>query len=151
MQDVIKNEEVLPDNIYIENKDLVFEEEKNRINSLDNTTSSNNYSKPGIILNTSSEFKTYIQTKNTEKGIYSIRFISIENKYPNSELRELMCNGIWINDSQFAYSVRQKGIYLYDSKEITYKTIVTGKDDYIIRGMLDGKLYYDDGKNIELK
>ena len=150
LEDIKSGEGVLPNYVYVENEDLVFEEEKDRVDSLDDSTKGNNYAKPGVISNTSSEFKTYVQTKNKEKKIYSVRFISIDDKYPNSELRELMCNGMWYNDYQFVYSVRNRGIFMYDVKDRSYKTIITGNEEFRIIGFNGTTLYYDEGSSVEL-
>jgi hypothetical protein len=149
LEEVVKDEK-LPGYIFVENKDLVFEEEQNRLNTLDDTTKNHNYSSYGVILNTSNEFKIYKKSMNKDGNIYSIRFISIDEKYPNSELREYISNGIWIDDYNFVYSVTGRGIYSYNAKDRTYKTLLTGNGKYRLDAFTENKLYYDNTEFIEI-
>lgn len=150
MQDMKENKETIPNYIHIENKDLVFEEEKNRVNRLDDATSDNNYMSPGVILNTSPKFKIYKSAANSNERIFNIRFISIENEYPNSELREMITSGIWYDDLNFIYSAKGRGIFVYNAAERTYKTITTGSENYRIMGLSDNTLYFDENNSIEI-
>ena len=149
LEDITKGEKQLLQNMFIENKDLVFETEKNRVNTLDDTSKNNNYSS-SVVLNTSNEFKTYKKVVNRNEGTYQVSFISIDNKYPNSELKEGINKGIWYDDCNFVYSVKQKGIYVYNAQTRTYKTIITGKDNYEIKSINNKLLNYDE-TSIELE
>jgi len=148
LEEITNEEKQLLQNMFIENKDLVFETEKNRVNTLDDTSKNNNHSS-SVVLNTSNEFKTYKKVTNREQGTYQISFISIDNKYPNSELKESINNGIWFDDYNFVYSVKNKGIYVYNAQTRTYKSVVTGKDNYEIKS-IDNKLLNYDETSIEL-
>lgn len=141
-EEFINNEAELPNNIYIENKNLVFQEEINRINRLDDTTTNNNY-KTSATLNTSKEFKIYAK-KTKGSNTYKISFISIGNKYPSTELKEKINNGIWLDDYNFIYSEEKRGIYMYNAKDRTYKTLLTGNEKYNIKKIEDNTLYYDE-------
>lgn len=136
-----KNGTNLPNEVHILNNDLVFKHEIERINTLDNTTMAYNYTTRAT-LNTSNSFKV-IATEVGEK-IYGIRFVSIGEKYPNLELREYISIGIWLNDFEFVYSVQGKGIYKFNLKDCSYKTIVTGKDNFKIKYIENNILYYDE-------
>lgn len=128
----------------------MFEEEQTRLNTLDDTTENFNNSSSGIIYNTSNEFKVYKRTMNKDGDIYSVRFISIGEKYPNSELREYISSGIWADDYNFVYSVRGRGIFIYNAKDRTYKTVITGNKDFKIKRITSTGLYYDELDYIEL-
>lgn len=143
-------EENIPNHIYVEDKDLVFEEEQNRINTLDDTTPNNNYSKIGIINNTSNEFKTYKKVANKDGNIYLVRFISIGNKYPNSELREYITCGLWADDYNFIYSVQGRGIFVFNARDRKYKTVLTGNETYKIYGYSNNIIYYDENGKVEV-
>ena len=143
-------EENIPSHIFIQDKDLVFQEEQNRLNTLDDTTSSNNYSKTGVINNTSNEFKTYKKAVNKDGDMYLVRFISIGNKYPNTELREYITCGIWADDYNFIYSVKGRGIYVYNAKDRKYKTVLTGNGTYQIQRYSNNTLYYDGTEKAEI-
>ena len=144
LEDLINNKEELPNGITIENKDLVFEEEQERIDTLDDTTSAYNYTTSGVILNTSNQFKIYKKPVNENTSAYKIRFISIGAQYPNTELREMITMGMWYDDYNFVYSVKGRGIFIYNAKERTYKTLVKGTGEYSIKDIRDGVVYYDD-------
>lgn len=144
IQELIETKQSVPENIYIENEDLVFVTEKSRVNKLDDTTSNKNYSS-SIIVNTSNKFKTHTsQVKTGNSTYYKTRFISINNENPNSELRELMTSGIWYNDDILIFSVSNRGIYTYNAQTRTYSTITTGKEIYKIKKIKDNILFYDE-------
>lgn len=137
-----ETEQSLPDFVFFENEDLVFKAEQERVNTLDDTTSNNNYSSK-IVLNTSNSFKIYKSKLSNDSEFYKIRFISINEQYPNSELREVISYGIWADDNNFVYSVKNRGIYVYNAQTRTYKTIKTGTDTFRIIGLENNILYYD--------
>lgn len=140
-EDILNTEDSLPENIYVENEDLVFKTEINRINTLDDYTKTNNYATK-LIKNISNEFKT--QEEYINNNYYSIRFISIGKKHPNSELRESINMGIWYDDYNFIYSVNGKGIYLYNAQTRKYITIITGDENYELKRIENNVLYYNE-------
>ena len=142
LQELAKTDGSMPTGMYIENEDLVFLVEQERVNTLDDTTNNNNYA-TSAVLNTSSEFKTYNSKIDSDGNLYDIRFISINNKYPNSELKEVINKGMWLDNYNFVYSVEGKGIYIYNAEKREYKTVVTGNEKYNLNGFKDNKLYYD--------
>ena len=152
LEDIVKNGQTVPNYVFIENIDLVFEEELKRIDSLDDTSKNFNNSSYGIILNTSNEFKIYKNAVNKDGNIFNVRFISIDNKYPNSELREYISNGIWYDDYNFIYSVKGRGIFVYNAQDRTYKTLITdvANAEFEIRGIMENKLYYDEDSILEI-
>ena len=130
-------------NIYVENEDLVFKAETERINTQD--SNSRTYNNPTVATtNTSNSFRI-IATKVNE-NVYGIRFVSFDNKNPNSELRDYISKGIWLNENELIYSVLGRGIYVYNAKDRTYKTIVTGRDNFSIKKLENNTLYYDEVK-----
>lgn len=142
LQQIINTKENLPSSVFINNSDLVFEAEKTRVNTLDNTSSQNNYIS-SVIPNISSKFKIYKSALNSDKTLYNVRFISINNEFPNSELREAISEAIWYDDYNFVYSVKSRGIYVYNVRTRTYSSLVTGKENYDIYTIENGVLYYD--------
>lgn len=139
---MVEAEQILPDFIFFENSDLVFKAEQERVNTLDDTTANNNY-KSQIVLNTSNSFKTYKTKLSNDSEFYKVRFISINEQYPNSELREVISYGVWADDNNFIYSVKNRGIYAYNAQTRTYKTIKTGTDEFKIIGLENNTLFYD--------
>lgn len=142
LDDYISKKEKIPSNIYIENEDLVFKTEINRVNTLDDVTNNYNYTSSAT-LNISAEFKVYAK-KIKNGNFYEIRFISIGNKYPSTQLRETISSGIWLDNYNFIYSISGNGIYKYNAKTREYKTIITGKSQYKIKKVENNILYYDE-------
>ena len=136
MQQIIQEKSELPEKMYFENIDLVFQEENNRILTLDDYTENRNY-KYKTILNTSKNFKTNVDSNN------NLKFISINKQYPNSELREKFYYGVWYDDNTFIYSVKNKGIYMYNAENRTYATIIEGNNSFELIEVINNILYYD--------
>lgn len=143
LEEIIQNEEQMPEGMYFTNQDLVFMNEQDRISKLPDYSANNNY-KQKTILNTSKKYKAY---KNYETD--QIYFISINKNSANSELREDIYMGIWYEDNEFIYSIQGKGIYKYNANTHTYSTITEGRDNFEIKKIESNKLYYDE-KVIEL-
>ena len=104
LEEVVNTKQTLPNNIFIENEDLVFETEKSRVNTLEDTTNNGNYPST-VILNTSKKFKVAKQLLQGSDNMYQIRFISINNELPNTELREVISRGIWYDDYNLLFSI----------------------------------------------
>ena len=128
--------------------DLVFEAEKRR------NEEKNNW------LNIAKEYKENLdeQTKNiigeslnyelcpeidNYNLIYSMKFISKFGEQPNRELADTISSFLWINNDLFAYSKRGKGIFLYNLQDGTISRLITGTDEYELKGFEDGILKYD--------
>lgn len=140
----VKNKIIdLPETINFINEDLVFLEELNRINTLDNYTQKDNFA-CNKVLNVSKKFKSYIDINSNQ-----FCFVSINKQVPNSELREEFTSGIWYQDDKFIYSINGKGIYIYYPEQRKYTTIIEGKENYELIKIEENKLYYDN-KIIEL-
>lgn len=139
LQDVINNNALsLPEKMYYENTDLVFENEKTRIATLDDYTQYNNLTTE-TILNTSNKYKVNQDSEG------KVMFISINKQAPNRELRELADSAVWYDDNTFIYSVSGKGIYMYDVQAQKYTTIVEGNDKYQIKVLTkENELIYDE-------
>lgn len=138
LKDVVEKIVGLPENMNFINQDLVFLEEINRINCLDDYSEKDNFaSKP--ILNKSSKFKAYIDIDSNQLCI-----VSINKRCANSELRENLDYGIWFEDNKLIYSVSGRGIYMYNAEERRYSTIVEGKENFKLIKIENKKLYYDE-------
>lgn len=142
LEGIVSNNQQLPENMYFENEDLVFKQEQERINTLDDTTSKNNYATM-VVRNTSNLYKVATKSFEGSKNLYDVRFISIDNKYPHTELREPISFGIWYDDSNFIFSVKDRGIFIYNVQKQEYKTLKTGTENFVLLRIENGKLYYD--------
>ena len=74
---------------------------------------------------------------------YSIKFISLLGDTPNRQLNDSMDSYLWINNDTFIYSKKSKGIFLYDLNTGVVSRIITGKEEYILKGYENGILKYD--------
>lgn len=142
LEEVVNTKQTLPNNIFIENEDLVFETEKSRVNTLEDTTNNGNYPST-VILNTSKKFKLAKQLLQGSDNMYQIRFISINNELPNTELREVISRGIWYDDYNFIFAVKERGIFIYNVQTQSYRTLKTGNGEFMIHNIENNKLYYD--------
>ena len=143
MEEVVNTKQTLPNNMFIENKDLVFETEKTRINTLEDTTNNGNYPN-SIVLNTSKKIKTMKELLPGSTNMYQIRFVSINKELPNTELREVITRAIWYDDYNFVFAVKQRGVFIYNVQTQTYRTLTTGDEEYMIHNIENNKVFYDD-------
>ena len=134
LEEVVNTKQTLPNNIFIENEDLVFETEKSRVNTLEDTTNNGNYPST-VILNTSKKFKVAKQLLQGSDNMYQIRFISINNELPNTELREVISRGIWYDDYNFIFAVKERGIFIYNVQTQSYRTLKTGNGEFMIHNI----------------
>ena len=127
----------LMDNMFFQNVDSVYESEKIRVSALDDYSNFSNVT-TSKILNTSNKYKV---NQNSEG---KVMFISINKQAPNTELRENAYYAVWYDDETIIYSVKGKGIFMFDVSNQKYTTIVEGTDEYKIGGITPNKmLYYD--------
>lgn len=87
----------------------------------------------------------YVTVEN-QNGIYkNLRVISKTKQYADAdvELDSQILSYIWIDDGTIAYSVKNKGIYVYDAKKYTKKLIIENTKDCIISKYENGRLYYN--------
>lgn len=148
--ETIKNNEELPDNIFVNDQDLVEKREIERLEDIDMTITNANIEKKNSKEENSQSNMFYTIKTKVDGDSYKIQFISIDGKNANNELRESVDYYIWIDDYNFIYSVKNKGIYLYNLKLRKYVEIVTGKnEEFKITEYKDNILKYDD-KSIKL-
>lgn len=82
--------------------------------------------------------------------IYKIGFLSKDNKNASNELKEEINSYVWYNDTIFLYGKSQDGIYAYDVENRTSKKLLSGQDEFQIKGIEDNKLKYDD-KSVKIQ
>ena len=132
---VINKEKELPQYVYVKNTSLVYINEEERLQHyiFDDFTDegSNNF----------------VALYNDN---YNLLIISLDNKYPKSEILENINSKIWIDDNNLAYSVAEEGIYVYNAVKRQTKEIIKGNSDYNISKYENGRLYYDD-TNIKIE
>lgn len=146
LSNMVEKNKNLPDDIFLKNENLVFVQEKERANYVQSAKYMARMEKESRKKENDIESNLFIEDiQEIGKGNYSVRFISLDGKNPNSELKENINSGLWINDNYYIYAVKQKGIYLYDAKNMKYTTIVSNnKLNFEIKQYKDGILKYDD-------
>lgn len=128
--------------------DSVFEAEKRRVNAQNNLKA--NYDE---YIKSLDEEKKQIVGESLKYGmipildenntIYSIKFISLQSNNPNRQLNDSVDSYLWVNNDTFVYSKKSRGIFSYDLNTGTVKRIITGKENYDLKGYEEGKIKYD--------
>lgn len=138
-------------NMHIEDADLVFETECERMMNEYFKYIKEGYFPEEQMIELNRPFQ--MNSIENKEGTYSkVKFISINKEYADSELDEnLTINEyLWANDYTFIYSIKNKGIYAYDCIERKNKSLITGNDEFKLVNIENGLINYDD-KQIELK
>ena len=139
----LKTVEKLPDGIIINNEDLVAKTELERIQNIQNfifSSSDERSKKPEI-----SQSEKYATIKEPlDENSYNIKFLSLDKKNANSELKENINYYVWIDNDNFVYSIENRGIYVYNVTSRKYTTLITGSDEkFEIKEYKDNILKYD--------
>lgn len=138
----IKENTELPDNVFIKDEDLVLKNEISRIEKINTMRENASIEKTNDPKETQSSKYYTVKTK-LDGDTYKVEFISIDGSNPNSELKENVDSYIWVNDDNFVYSVKNKGIYIYNLSSRKYGTIKTGNEEFKIIEYKDKVLKYD--------
>lgn len=85
---------------------------------------------------------TYKQNQNKER--IKVYFVSKDEKYPNKELNENVYEGFFVTDEWFVYSIKQKGIYLYNILTNEKQIVVEDDKNFELKKYENGLLYYDE-------
>lgn len=138
ISDILNNSKKLPNNVYFKNKDLVYEnEEKRTFYSIDTQ-----------FMKQSDDFIIYSTL--FDDDYYNIKFISKNDNYPNSELSDTVNSFEFLDNTKIVYSVKNVGIYTYDIVSKNKITVIEGKEEFNIKEIKDGILYYDN-TNVNIK
>lgn len=128
--------------------DLVFETEKRRI---ENDRKELDLCKEYIesledeqkdIIGDSFYYGIYAEKDNND-FIYEMKFISKSEDRPNRILSDSINTYLWINNSLFLYSKPGKGIYLFNLDDGSIRRVITGDEEYELKGFENGILKYD--------
>lgn len=128
--------------------DLVFETEKRRIEKNQNWSTLCNEYKETLdeetknIIGESLNYELYPELDNNN-FIYSMKFISKFGEQPNRELSDTIDTYLWVNNNLFLYSKNKKGIYLYNLENGAVSRVISGTEEYKLKGFKDGILKYD--------
>lgn len=139
IQEIVKNVNLLPQNIYLElEEDAVDNEEKERKNQYNIRYGNIIIGEPDII---TEEFNVIIKEQKAQE--ITLIFISKNRKYANFE-KNIKTSNLWkYNETQFIYSVTNKGIYLFDLTTRENKVLIEGDNQYIIKNIENNQILYD--------
>ena len=158
LKDLIEQKDNLPKYTYYNNQNMIFQNEQRKASSLLNRkfiVDTFNFNaqlykenrKEGIedktirYERTSNKFVVY--QKNVRNGNLMIYIISSDNQYPDSEIETKVNSYLWLDDTKLIYSIKNKGIYLYDAITRETKTLLEGNDTFQIKDYANNKIYYD--------
>ena len=159
LQDLIQQKDNLPSYTYFNNDNLVYLNEYSKVRTAlnrDYVISDFDKEKNLYEINRNRNIgeKQYIYEKYSNKYVvyrnynndntYKISIISINEDYPDSEIKENISSYLWLDDIKLIYSIKNKGIYLYNSETREKSTIIEGKDNFDIKDYENNKIYYDD-------
>lgn len=160
LQDLIQQKDNLPSYTYFNNDNLVYQNEiKKRKSVLNRSYVIGNFdgNKEIYDLNRESNMvdvvNTYEKISNRfvvsvyyeEKSHIKLCVISRDNQYPDSEIDvEANASYLWLDDTKLLYSIKNKGIYLYNAETRKTSTIIEGQDNFEIKDYVNNKIYFDD-------
>jgi len=132
----------IPEIFYFENQDLVYVSEIERYDEEQLIYSTAGYK--NLKSQVTEEFYYTIEKKDGKQK--NLRVISKNKEFANSnvELDTEITSILWIDDENLVYSVKNKGIYMYNAKRYTKKTLLETAKECNIKKYADGKLYYND-------
>lgn len=128
--------------------DSIFEAEKRRVNKIKSDEDKCKEYAESLedefkkLTGESMNYELYPE-KDNNGNIYSMKFISKDNKHVNRELNDSIDYYLWVNSDYFIYSKQKKGIYLLDLSNGNIVRIVSGNKTYELKGLENGKLKYD--------
>lgn len=128
--------------------DAIFEAEKRRVDKIETDTEKcaefveKLDEETKKIVGESMNYGIYAE-KDSLGNIYSMKFVSKDNKHVNREINDSVNSYLWANSDCFIYSKKQKGIYLVDMNTGKVTRLVSGDKDYELKGIEEGILKYD--------
>lgn len=146
---VLNGEKELPDKLFMNNEDLVYNYEIIKMSEYFGKQIELNED----INNNEKKYKSskfHIYAKNNGNDEYLIQLISKDNECPDVEIKEYINYYMWLDDYNLVYSIKNKGIYVFNTKYRKYGTILTGDEEFKLTELENGILKYDE-KTIKLK
>lgn len=144
----LKNGEQIP-YIYMVNTDLIYLYElkygadkwyyRNAINELVDEQEKTGITPAGLGSN-----KYIIINTSTDTSYKQLRVISLDNQNYNFDFDTKVDSYLWLNDDNFAYSIKNKGIYRYNITTKETQIILEGMDEFNLVEYKNSYLKYDD-------
>ena len=142
------------DNVYIQDTDLIFDEEKERVvnSMMARIEQGENVEEMYRIYGEKFAVRFVGELASNEEGYKGPVFYSRDEEYPDTELERtlVISSWVWYDDYNFIYSVDNDGIYLFNpvSNFNTKISDVTGEIQINSAG--DGKIIYNDTEQINI-
>ena len=146
VSDIARDSSKIPENTYMAlDKNSINEYEYNRKSAYTSFYSNANRDTEGE--KTSNKFIVNYQYTNNK--ITKVQFSDINRQCPNSEI-SINSEKIWCyDDSNFIYSIINKGIYMYNAETRETTAIKEGNEEFSITAVSENKIEYD-GNEISL-
>lgn len=143
------------DNVYIQNKDLVFSEECKRANNeylnrhIEGAFSEEELKEFGAKFNVVAGGKL----SNGETGYKGVQIYSRDKEYADSELDKtlVISSYEWYDDYNLIYSIDNDGIYVYNCANRENNKIADISGNIMINSAGDGKIIYNDTEEIDVE
>ena len=146
----IRTQNETMDNVYYNNKDLVYEAEFNICREhnyeylyLDYLEIKADTFDKEVLMQERPRFEKDSSKYFALMALDDMKIISINEEYPNAEILEKVYTYFWVNDDVIIFSLQNRGIYEYNLETRQLTSILEGEEDYYIRDYQDGKIYYD--------
>lgn len=140
----LKNGEEIP-YIYLSDTDLIYEYEKTY--EITENTRKKLYQlqlDQEIVDNSKNSSKFYVLDVSDSTAYKELMFISIDDTHYSFDFETVVNSYVWLDDYNFAYSIKNQGIYRYNIlTEETY-IILEGQDEFNLIEYTNGHLKYDD-------
>ena len=81
--------------------------------------------------------------KDANGYIYEMNFISKYGENPNRQLADSMNYYLWLTNDYFLYSKTGKGIFFYNLNTGRVQRVLTGEEEYKLKGYENGILKFD--------
>ena len=138
------------ENVYITDKDLVFELEKNRCmgNAMNRIEQGENTQAQLDIYGRKFAIRFRGNLDTNETGYKGPLFYSRDRSYPDSELeRTLVISSFkWYDDSKVIYSVDYEGLYVYNCETRVNAKIIDFDDEIVINEVNNNTIIFNDNE-----
>ena len=160
LQDLIEQKDNLPSYTYFNNDNLVYKNEYiKKSSALNRKFIVNRFETYKYMYEIDRKQNKVNQNVHYEKysnefiasGIYEsmdsnnikLYIIARNGDYADSEIDNIN-SYLWLDDTKLIYSIKNRGIYLFDATTRETSTIIEGQDNFEIEDYENNKIYFDD-------
>lgn len=154
ISDLRANTSDLPNYTYFKDENLVFLKERTNYSGIHNYSAALKdylYVKSQVQFypgNDNNNDNMYLKDSNKffivgEVFPHTLKILSVNGDYPPNEIDGLINDYLWIDDINLAYSIKNKGIYIYNAETREITTFIEGNSDFDLKKYENSVLYYD--------